>query len=74
MLSTVSLEKSPWEEKGTTEDEMVEWHITDSMDISMRKRQETVKVQGRLICCSPWGHKSWTRLSDSTTTTFTEVI
>ena len=24
------------------------------------------KRQGSLACCSPWGHKSWTRLSDWT--------
>ena len=31
-----------WEEKGTTEDEMLDG-ITDSMDMSLSKLQETVK-------------------------------
>ena len=30
--------------------------ITDSMDMSLSKLQETVKL-GSLVCCSPWGHK-----------------
>ena len=34
--------------------------ITDSMDMSLSKLQETVKER---VCCSPWGHKE----SDSTT-------
>ena len=28
--------------------------ITDSMNMSLSKLQETVKGQGRLVCCSPW--------------------
>ena len=53
------------EEKGTTEDEMVEWH-------HWFKGHELgwapgVGVgQGGLACCSPWGHKSWAWLSDWT--------
>ena len=32
--------------------------ITDSMDMSLSKFQETVKdTEGSLACCSPWGHK-----------------
>ena len=31
-----------WEEKGMTEDEMVGWHLTDSMDMSLSKLQELV--------------------------------
>ena len=29
--------------------------IADSMDMSLSMFQEMVK--GRLVCCSPWGHK-----------------
>ena len=42
--------------------------ITDSMDKSFSKVWEMVKEgQGSLMCCSPWGRKESTRLSDSTT-------
>ena len=34
--------------------------ITNSMDMSLSKLQEL----GSLECCSPWGCKSWTRLSN----------
>ena len=30
--------------------------ITDSMDMSLSKLQEMVRT-GKLVCCSPWGHK-----------------
>ena len=42
-----------------TEDEMVGC-ITDSMDMSLRKLQGDAEGQGRLVCFSPWGQKSWT--------------
>ena len=41
--------------------------ITDSMDVSWSKLREIVK--DNLVCRNPWGHKSWTQLSNSTTTT-----
>ena len=53
------------EEKGTTEDEMVGWH-------HRLNRHEFEQVpgagdgQGSLACCSPWGCKEWTQLSDWT--------
>ena len=42
--------------------------LTDLMDKSFSKVWEMVKEgQGSLMCCSPWGCKELTRLSDSTT-------
>ena len=31
--------------------------IIDSMDMSLSKFQEMVKVRESWCCCSPWGHK-----------------
>ena len=45
-----------WEEKGTTEDEMVGWHH----QLSGHKFESTPGIgdgQGSLECCSPWGCK-----------------
>ena len=45
-----------WEEKGTTEDEMVGWHHL----LNGHEFEYTLGVgdgQGGLACCSPWGHK-----------------
>ena len=45
-----------WEEKGTTEDKMVEWHH----QLNGHEFGWTPGVgdgQGGLACCSPWGHK-----------------
>ena len=50
-----------WEEKGTTEDEMVGWYHR----LNGHEFEWTPGVddgQGGLACCSPWGHKE----SDST--------
>ena len=44
------------EEKGTTEDEMVEWHHW----LDGHEFKQALGVgdgQGSLACCSPWGHK-----------------
>ena len=41
--------------------------ITDSMDMNLGKLRDG-EGQGSLVCCSPWGCKSWTRLDDWTTT------
>ena len=44
------------EEKGTTEDEMVEWHHW----LNGHEFEWTLGVadrQGGLVCCGPWGHK-----------------
>ena len=58
-----SLEKDPndgkdWgqEEKGTTEGEMVEWHH----QLNGHEFEQALgdgEGQGRLVCCSEWGHK-----------------
>ena len=43
-------------EKGMTEDEMVEWHHP----LNGNEFEQALGVgdgQGRLACCSPWGHK-----------------
>ena len=44
------------EEKGTTEDEMVEWHHSPS-DHEFEQTLGDNGGQGSLMCCSPWGHK-----------------
>ena len=44
------------EEKGMTEDEMVEWHHR----LNGHEFEQTLGVgdgQGSLACCSPWGRK-----------------
>jgi len=46
------------EEKGTTEDEMVGWHLR----LHERKFEQALGVgdgQVSLVCCSPWGCKKW---------------
>ena len=51
------------EEKGTTEDEMIGWYH----QLSGHKSEQTPgdsEGQGSLVCCSPWGWKSQTQLSD----------
>ena len=45
-----------WEEKGTTEDEMVGWHH----QLNGHEFEQALGVsdgQGSLAHCSPWGHK-----------------
>ena len=45
-----------WEEKGTTEDEMVGWHHRHDG----HEFEQALRVgdgQGNLVCCSPWGCK-----------------
>ena len=59
-----------WEEKGTTEDEMVGWHHR----LNGHELEQALGVgdgQGSLVCCSPWGCKesdmtewlNWTELN-----------
>ena len=45
-----------WEEKGMTEDEMVEWHHwLDGQEFA--QALIVGDGQGGLVCCCPWGHK-----------------
>ena len=56
------------EEKGLTEDEMVGWHH----QLNEHEFEETPgdsKRWGSFACYSPWGHKSWTLVTDWSTTT-----
>ena len=47
-----------WEEKGTTEDEMVGWH--HQLDGHEFEQDPGVgDGQGSLAYCSPWGHNNW---------------
>ena len=44
------------EEKGTTEDEMVGWHL----QLNGHEFEQVLGAgegQGNLACCSPWGRK-----------------
>ena len=45
-----------WEEKGTTEDEMVGWHC-QLIGHEFEQVQGDGEGQGSLVCCSSWGHK-----------------
>ena len=44
------------EEKGTAEDEMVEWHHRPNGH-EFAYAPGVGDRQGSLVCCSPWGHK-----------------
>ena len=60
------------EEKGTTEDEMVGWHHR----LDGHESEYALRVgdgQEGLACCSPWGQKIQTQLSDWTELNWTEV-
>ena len=55
-----------WEEKEMTEDEMVGWHLTDMIDMSLSKLQELVKDREACHAAVHGVANSWTQLSDST--------
>ena len=46
-----------WEEKGTTEDEMVGWH--HRLDGHESEQSLGVDGRGSLVCWSPWGDKQF---------------
>ena len=46
------------EEKGTIEDEMVGRHHRLN-GYELEQTPGDGEGQGSLVCCSPWGHKSW---------------
>ena len=59
-----------WRQKGMTEDEMAGWHhLLYGHEFEQGSR--VGDGQGRLMCCSPWGHKeadttewlNWTELN-----------
>ena len=56
------------QEKGATEDGMVGWYHWLSRHEFEQTREDGV-VQGSLACCSSWGHKELTWLSNQTITT-----
>ena len=60
------------EEKGKTEDEMVRWHHWLNGH-EFDHAPADGKGLGSLVCCSPWVAKSWTQLSNWTTTTATSL-
>ena len=51
------------QEKGMTEDEMIGWYHQLSGHESEQTPGDS-EGQGSLVCCSPWGWKSQTQLSD----------
>ena len=59
-----------WEEKGTTEDEMVRWyHQLDGHEFKLWECDE----QGILACCSPWGRKDLDTTDWATELNWTEL-
>ena len=55
------------EKKWATEDEMIGWHH----QLNGREFEQALgdtEGQGNLACCSPWGRKEWTWLSNWTIT------
>ena len=44
-----------WEEKGTTEDELVGWH--QRLNGHELSKLQELMMQGGLVCFSPWGRK-----------------
>ena len=62
-----------WKEKGTTENEIVGWHHQLNGH-EFEQDPGAAHGQGSLSCCSPWGSKESTWLSDWTELNLTEHI
>ena len=68
------------EEKGTTENEMAEWH--HRLDRHESDWTPGVDGQGGLVCCDSWGHKeldmtewlNWTELNWSTSYGWNQTV
>ena len=61
-----------WEDKGTTDDEMVGWHHL----LDGHKFEQALGVdneQGSLACCSPWGHRGSDMTERLNSTELTEL-
>ena len=61
-----------WEDKGTTDDEMVGWHHL----LDGHKFEQALGVdneQGSLACCSPWGHRESDMTERLNSTELTEL-
>ena len=54
------------QENGATENEMVGWHHWIN-ECDSEQTPGNNEGEGSLVCCSPWGHKVWTQLSNWTT-------
>ena len=62
-----------WDEKGTTEDEMVGWHHRLNGH-EFDQAAGDGEGQGSLVCCSPWESQGQMRLSDWITTTKASLL
>ena len=62
-----------WEEKGKTEDEMVGWHHRFNGH-ECEQAPGISDGKGSQMCCSPWGQKSQTQLSNWTDLTVSIYI
>ena len=60
---TLMMGKTEDEKNGATEDEMVGWHHRHN-EHEFEQAPGDGDRQGGLACCSPWGHKESTRLSN----------
>ena len=55
--------KNGGQEKGATEDDTIGWHYRLKGNEFVQTQGDS-EGQGSLACCSPWGHKESTQLSN----------